>query len=182
MTEKQLIKKINITSENKLWSYVNRVMWWCGAMRGSWVEAPFYMDGRLGEKGGGYVREGSVWRGCLNKCLKMMKNQPCGDGEKSIPSSEDNKCKGFEVGTEFPVRGTKRSLLRPGEMGTDKRLRGVGSTWATRGLRAMVRNLNFTPVVPGMTKKKKTDLEALASAPCWWHHTKSQHGSICIFP
>ena len=34
------------------------------------------------------------------------------------------------------------------------------------------------------SKKKptKTDLEALVSAPCWWHHTKSQHGSICIFP
>ena len=112
------------------------------------------MDGRLGEKGGGYVREGSVGKGCLNKCLKMMKNQPCGDREKSIPSSEDNKCKSFEVGTKLSFRGTKRRMLSTGETGTDKRLRGVGSTWATGGLKAIVRNLNFILVVPGITQKK----------------------------
>ena len=134
-----------------------------------------------GEKGGGYVREGSVWRGCLNKSLKMMKNQPCGDREKSTPSSEDNKCKGFEAGTKLPVGGTKRRMLSTEAMGT-KRLRGVGSSWATRGLKAMVRSLNFILVVLGIAQKKKSELEGLASSPPWWHHTKSQHGSICIFP
>lgn len=65
----------------------------------------------------------------------------------------------------------------------NKRLRGVGSSWATRGLKAMVQSLNFILVALGIAqKKKKSELEALASSPPWWHHTKSQHGSICIFP
>lgn len=123
-------------------------------MKGSWVEAPLDTDGRWGKKGGGYVREGSVWRGCLNKGLKMMKNQPCGDRERSTPSSEDNKCKGFEAGTKLPVRGTKRRMLSTGETGTNKRLRGVGSSWATRGLKAVVRSLNFILVVREIAQKK----------------------------
>lgn len=112
----------------------------------------------------------------------MMKNQPRGDRERSTPSSEDNKCKGFEAGTKLPVRGTKRRMLRTGETGTNKRLRGVGSSWATRGLKAVVRSLNFILVVREIAQKNKSELEALASSPPWWHHTKSQHGSICIFP
>lgn len=56
------------------------------------------------------VREGSVWRGCLNKGLKMRKNQPCGDRGKSSPSRENNKCKGCEAGTNLRVRGTERRM------------------------------------------------------------------------
>ena len=86
-----------------------------------------------------------------------LEEQPvhlCGDRERSTPSSEDNKCKGFEAGTKLPVRGTKRRMLSTGETGTDKRLRGVGSSWATRGLKAMVRSLNFILVVRGIAQKK----------------------------
>lgn len=89
--------------------------------------------GRGRDFGRGVVREGSLSRSHLNRCLKMRRSQPCGCLGTGHSRQEALLCKGPEVGM---------SLARPAPLGR-RRLRGEGvkvreqeraSAWSPRGL------------------------------------------------